>query len=110
MRYEFVSENVIWYNEVSSTSLTNSFGATFDTSFDMNLSVSDTVSVVIEFTKYGATVTDSTATYSQMSWDVTANTCALDIDYSTQVIQPGKNINSDSLMTKTIGIQDIQMM
>ena len=94
----FVSENVIWYNEVSSTSLTNSFGATFDTSFDMNLSVSDTVSVVIEFTKYGATVTDSTATYSQMSWDVTANTCALDIDYSTQVIQPGNNLNIKSFL------------
>jgi len=92
------AETVIWYNELSSATLTNSFSASFDTSFDINLAASDTVAMVIEFTKYGATVTDSTATYAQMSWDVTATTCELDIDYAIQQIQPGNNLNIKSFL------------
>ena len=92
------AETVIWYNELSSATLTNSFSASFDTSFDINLAASDTVAMVIEFTKYGATVTDSTATYAQLSWDVTATTCELDIDYAIQQIQPGNNLNIKSFL------------
>ena len=93
-----IADEIIWYNEVSSSSLLNSFSASFNTSFDLNLNVSDSVELVIEFINYGANVTDSTATDAQMNFLVSANPCSLDIEYSTQVISPGNSFNVKSFL------------
>ena len=83
----------LWSNEINSTSLTNSFTATFDVDFDLNLSVSDSVQLGIAYNLQNASATNSTALSSTLTYNITSSTSAFDMSYLVQEIQPGSSIN-----------------
>lgn len=84
---------LLWNNEVSTTSLTNSFTASFNLDVDIYLQPSDEVRVGFILTVDNPSVTNTTATSASATFDITATTCALDIAYPTQTISPGATVN-----------------
>jgi len=95
---QYVTNNLIWQNQIDSTSLTNSFTATFDVDIDISLDVSDTVEIWVQFFWGGTKVDNPTATAVSVDFNVASNTSALDLTYAVQEIQPGSNINIKSFL------------
>lgn len=86
-------EAVLWQNTINSSSLTNSFTANFNTTFDLNLDYSDDIQIGLTLEITNSSVQDGSATSATLDLNVEAVSCELDIAYQVQIIQPGSTIN-----------------
>jgi hypothetical protein len=82
----------IWNNTVESTSLTNSFTASFALSTQLSLLPSDTVSFTIIFETNNTSIT-SIGTSATYDFNVTATTCELDLSYNVQQLLAGGTVS-----------------
>ncbi len=85
-------EQQIWNNLISGTSLTNSFTASFSSTFNLTLDPSDSLEFRLTFQYDNASVIDSTATDATFDFDVTATSCQLDLSYNTNQVVPGGGV------------------
>lgn len=82
-------EDEIWNNVIDTSTLTNSFTASFSSTFSLSLDPSDILEFKIRIYSPNASVIDSTATSATLDFDVTATTCQLDLAYNTNQVVPG---------------------
>ena len=82
----------LWNNTVESTSLTNSFTASFALSTQLSLLPSDTVSFTIIFETNNTSVT-SIGTSATYDFNVTATSCELDLAYNVQQLLAGGTVS-----------------
>ena len=86
-------EEVIWFNNISGSSLTNSFTASFAATFNLSLQPSDTIRALLFFEHNNSLVYNSTATDATYDFNVTATTCELDLAYDVQEVLAGSGVS-----------------
>jgi hypothetical protein len=89
---ETLSE-VLWFNNVSSTSTTNSYTANFSATFDLSLVPGDVLEVKYIFENLNSWVQNDTATDATYDFNVFADTCQLDLSYDVQQVIPGSSVS-----------------
>lgn len=86
-------EDIIWYNNINGTSLTNSFNAAFASTFNLSLVPSDVLTFKLIVENNNSYVQDSTATNATYDFNIAASSCQLDLAYDVQQIIPGSEVS-----------------
>ena len=88
---------VLWTNEVSSSSLLNSFSANFNLELDVSLNVSDLVNFRIDYHLELASL-NSDGNSPSLDYNISSNNSSLDLTYAVQIISPNSSFNIKSFL------------